>query len=144
VIAAPIASVPRHVLLTTDYLDESVPNESQVALARAIGASPVTLHDGGSPDLSLWPDGTAVMPPLVGNAPGGVTAGFVQFQSATHGMMYFREASRRYDLSQPFPYPLLPTPVPIDNPIDRVHAIVVDFLDQYAKGLTPTVRDPPL
>jgi hypothetical protein len=140
---APLSgSVAKHVFLSSAYLDESVPNVANIALGRALGLQVLELP-GATADLSLWPDAVRASGTLGDNGPGGTTAAFVQFEQATHGMMYYRKATRRYDLTQPFPYPLLPAPALIDNPIDRVHAMVIDFVKQYGDGGVPIVRDRP-
>lgn len=131
---------PCHVLQISAYLDELVPNPANLALARGIGLQPLTLSDGTAPDLTGWPEAMTATGQLMGNLPNGLTGAFIQFRPATHVLMTERTGYHQYDLSQPFPFPKLSTPVPVTNPIDRVNAIVGDFIDAASQGMTPTVK----
>ena len=134
------ADSPCHVLQLSAWHDEVVPNPANIALARGLGLTPLTLSDGVAPDVLSW----AVTPAtgmLSGNGAGGRTAAFVQFHDAIHVMMTERKGNHNYDLSKGVPpFPTLTTPVPVDNPIDRIHAIVGSFVDAALKGQVPKVQ----
>jgi hypothetical protein len=134
---------PKHVLQPSAHLDETVPNQANENLARAMGLVPVALPAGGTPDMQYWPSAPAMLQAGVsGNLTVGgkpITAAFIQFEPATHGMMDGRKGQRTVDLSQPYPYPKLPAPVPIDNPIDRVLTIYASWFTDYFAGRVPAV-----
>jgi hypothetical protein len=139
-------SAPKHVLQPSAHWDETVPNVSNVALARAMGALPVNLSGGHTVDLIQWPNA-----PVPANAPvsanltvGGkaVTAAFIQFEPATHGMFSGRSGQRRWDLTNPMLFTKI-APTRVSNPIDRLHRIYAGFLGDYFAGRVPTVLDTP-
>jgi hypothetical protein len=135
-------NAPKHVLQPSAHFDETVPNQANVQLARSLGLAPVSLGAGGSIDLSLWPAApTATAAPVSGNVTVNghtVTAAFIQFEQASHGMFTVQHGAHTADLTQPYPYPKI-TPVPLDNPIVRLHAIYERFMQDYFAGLPPTV-----
>jgi hypothetical protein len=129
-----------NVLQLSAFHDESVPNPANLAIARAMGLTPLALSDGSAPDLGGWPGAPMANGVLSANA-GTVTAAFVQFHEASHVMMTTRNAAHNYDFaSATTGFPKLATPVPIMNPIDRVNAIVGSFADSVLKGQAPTVQ----
>jgi hypothetical protein len=141
VLRAP-AERAKHVLQLSAHLDESVPNSANLALARALGLQPVDLGGGASPDLAAWP-GAAARPGPYAGGPDGVTAALLQFEPATHGMLYYQHENRHFDLSMGPPYSPLSPAQHVDNPIERVHAIAGVFLDGFYAGSSPTVADAP-
>lgn len=70
----PSAGAPQSTLLGVVLDDDTVPNVSNYTLARAFGALPIVEQE-----LRPVPGLSAVAGPLVGNFPGGVTAGLLQF-----------------------------------------------------------------
>jgi hypothetical protein len=134
------SDLPCHVLQLSAWRDELVPNPANIALARGLGLDPVQLADGVAPDLLTW-DATIKTGTVSGNGASARTAAFVQFHEATHGMIAERVGLHRYDLSSGAPpYPMLATPVPVNNPIDRINQLVGDFMDAVLKGQTPEVK----
>ncbi len=133
-------AAPKHVLQPSAHWDETVPNIANEALARAIGTLPVNLSGGATVDLAQWPQA-----PVPANAPvsanvSGVTAAFIQFEPATHGMFSNRAGQRRYDLSNPMLFTKI-APVTVKNPTDRLHRIYLGFFSDYFAGRAPTVLD---
>jgi hypothetical protein len=124
----------KSVLLLQPYGDEVVPNQAEEALARAFGATEVTLAAGSHP-LSYVKLPTAAAP-FAGAS--GLRA-VVQLAEGSHTM--FTAQQGRHVYAPPFPpFTKLPQPVPFDNPIERLHAIALDFVDSAAAG-APVVRD---
>jgi hypothetical protein len=133
---------PKHVIQASAHKDETVPNQANESLARALGLVPVTLPSQ-SPDLQYWPVApNPISSPVSGNLMVGgkaITGGFIQFEPATHGMMDSRKGQRTVDVTQPYPYPPLPQKIDIDNPTDRLLAIYASFLSDYFAGKVPSV-----
>jgi hypothetical protein len=144
VILHPIGNnAPKHVLQPTAHFDETVPNQANVHLGRAMGLEPVDLPSGGSIDLHYWP-----MPPTALNAPMSanltsagkmITAAFIQFEEASHGMFDSQNGKHTADLTQPYPYPKITPPVPIMNPTARLQQIYASFVKDFFAGMAPTV-----
>ncbi len=136
------ANAPKHVLQPSAHFDETVPNQANVQLARGMGLLPVNLPAGGTIDLSLWTQApTPMSAPVSGNvmvAGKPVTAAFIQFEEASHGMFDSQHGAHTADLTQPYPYPKTAR-AEIANPIVRLHAIYVSFMKDYFAGLVPTV-----
>ena len=134
-------NAPKHLLQPSARLDEAVPNQANVVLARAAGAQPVALGAGGVPDLQFWTKGTANAPVsgnvMVNGKP--VTAAFIQFEQASHGMFTNQKGAHTADVTKPYPYPAIVPAQPIDNPIVRLHAIYERFFGDYFAGKVPTV-----
>src|SRR5262249_33553466 len=84
-------NTPKHVIQPSAFQDEIVPNEANIALARALGLQPVTLPAGGDIDLHDWPMApTPLAAPLGGNLMldgKAWTAAFIQLEPATHSML---------------------------------------------------------
>jgi hypothetical protein len=133
---------PRHVLQPSAHLDEIVPNQANVALARALGLQPVTLPQGGDVDLQYWPDPPMPLAlPVSGNLSSSgqpITGAFFQFEPATHSMLLWPLDQRVADLTQPYPYPQIP-PVMVMNPTVRLQAIYISFFQDYFAGRVPTL-----
>jgi hypothetical protein len=136
------SNAPKHVIQPSAHFDETVPNQANVQLARGMGLQPVNLSSGGTIDLSLWTQPPAAQTaPVSGNLMVNgkpVTAAFIQFEEASHGMFNAQKGEHTADLTQPYPYPKIPT-VDIANPIVRLHAIFVSFMRDYFDGKVPTV-----
>ena len=136
------ANAPKHLLQPSAHLDEAVPNQANVELARAAGAQPVNLPSGGMVDLQFWTGGTAATAPVSGNVMvngKAVTAAFIQFEQASHGMFDSQRGAHTFDVTKPYPYPPINPAQPIMNPIVRLHAIYGSFFGDYFAGKVPTV-----
>jgi hypothetical protein len=139
------SNAPKHVLQPSAHLDETVPNISNEALAGGLGLQPVNLSNGATVDLAFWPDAPPALSAgasgnvMVGGKP--VTAAFIQFEPAVHDMLTHQTGQRLEDVTQGPPYPALPQPVPVMNPIERLQTIYVSFLTDYFAGRTPAVID---
>jgi hypothetical protein len=145
VIREPLAGcAPRHVLLWQAYLDESVPNISNEALAVAMGLQPASVTAGGTPKYAnIFPAPTVMPAPFSGNLMVGgkpYTAAIVQFQTATHGMMTYQKGQRTHDPTVR-PFAKLPMPIDVDDPIDPIHAMYGSFASDWYAGKIPTVID---
>jgi hypothetical protein len=129
-----VMDASKNVLLVQAYLDETVPNQANEALARAFGATEVTLSRGTHPL-------TQVKLPQA-NAPYAATPlrAVVQLDPAGHGMFTKQEAKRNF--APPFPpFTRLVQPITFDNPVATAHALTLDFVDGVRAG-TPIVTDP--
>jgi hypothetical protein len=125
----------KNILFLQDYLDETVPNQSEEALAKAFGATEVRV---AVPSHPL----TFVTLPSA-SAPYSATPlrAVVQLDPASHVMYTQQEGSRAW--TPPFPpFKRLATPSTFDNPVATAHALAVQFLDSVRAG-TPTVVAPP-
>ena len=135
-LALSVAADPgKSVLLLFAYLDETVPNPSNQALATGFGATEVTLSAGSQPlaDVML-PQAHA---PYVATPLRGV----VQLNPASHGM--FTSQSGQHTWTPPFPpYVKLAMPQPFDNPIVQAHALAVGYIQSFRAG-KPIVNDAP-
>jgi hypothetical protein len=135
-------NAPKHVLQPSAHLDESVPNQANVNMARAMGLQPVNLPMGGTIDLGYWPNPPApAMAPMAGNVTVGgasITAAFIQFEEASHGMLLSQHGEHTADLTKPYPYPKI-TPVPIMNPTVRLQKIYGSFMKDFFARVAPTV-----
>jgi hypothetical protein len=129
------ADPSKSVLFLFAYLDETVPNQSNQALARGWGATEVTLTAGSHP-LEQAPFPQA-------HAPYQATPlrAVVQLDPAGHGM--FTGQTGQHEFQPPFPpFVRLATPVPFDNPIVQAQALAVQFIDSFRAG-APIVNDMP-
>lgn len=128
---------PRHVVGIEVIGDEIMSNAGTIALARALGLSVVTpaLEPAGLPELAS---------PASGNVD-GQTGLLVQYAPATHG---FNWSHARGDLTfvpgfphpEADPYPRLPTPIEIAEPLYETHEQVAEILATYRAGMAPVVR----
>jgi hypothetical protein len=149
VLLAPVAgNAPKNVLQLSAHLDETVPNQANEALAGALGLQPFDLSASERPDLSYWPgapaEGALPTGPNVTGGGGAARVGaFVQFEPGTHGLLTTQIGYRRYDVTQPQPYPKLDPPHTIDNPIVRAQGIYLKFMSDYFTSGTPTVVGTP-
>ncbi len=129
---------PRNVIAIEVIGDQVLSNLGTDALAQALGLQVLVPH------LDL-PDGlTAVPSPAAGNRD-GQTAVLVQYTPATHGCNWSCErGTLKYLPTFPVegdePFPLLPVPISIAQPIYETLEQVVEILDTYQTGEAPRVR----
>jgi dienelactone hydrolase len=118
--------------------DESIPNVSTEALARGLGLQ--VLRPNVAP-----PDGMLqIESPGRGNV-AAQTGILVQYEPATHGANWNSEhGTIEYVPGYPHegsdPYPKLPAPITIDEPIYETQAQVAEILQTYFAGMLPLVR----
>lgn len=125
----------KNVLYLFAYLDETVPNQSNQALARAWGATEVPLTSG-SHALEQ------VMLPMA-HAPYAATPlrAVVQLDPAGHGMFTGQTGQHQY--MPPFPpFVKYAQAIEIMMPIVQAHALAVGFIDGFKSG-APIVNDAP-
>ena len=125
----------KNVLFLFAYLDETVPNQSNQALARAWGATEVPLTSGSHPLEH-------VMLPMA-HAPYAATPvrAVVQLDPAGHGMFTGQTGQHQY--MPPFPpFVKYPQAIEIMMPIVQAHALAVGFIDGFKSG-APIVNDAP-
>jgi hypothetical protein len=129
---------PRSVVCLEVLGDQVLSNTGTDALARGLGL------DVLAPNLAP-PDGLAsIDSPAAGNRD-GQTAILVQYSPATHGGNWSSErGTLRYLPGFPHdgdnPFPRLPAPITIANPIYDTHAQVAEILDSHHAGEPPRVR----
>jgi len=129
---------PRSVVCLEVLGDQVLANVGTDALVRELGL------DVLAPNLAP-PDGLVPMDsPAAGNRD-GQTAILVQYSPATHGANWSAERGvLRYLPGFPYtgenPFPKLPAPVTIKNPIYETHAQVAEILDSHLAGEAPRVR----
>jgi hypothetical protein len=121
---------PRNVVLIV-IGDELMPNAGN-ALATALGVHVLT------PDLDPPPGLLRVEGPVAGNLD-GQTAILVQYAPATHGYNWSAERGEvSYLPGYPFPgdepYPKLPAPITLVEPIYETHLQVGEILDTHLAG----------
>jgi len=129
------ADLKKSVLFLFAYLDETVPNQSNQALARGWGATEVQLS-AGSHALEQ------VTLPMA-HAPYQATPlrAVVQLDPASHGM--FTGQTGQHQFMPPFPpFTRYPQPIAIVSPIVQAHALALGFIDGFRSG-TPIVNDVP-
>ncbi|MCU1280337.1 MAG: Lipase-like protein, partial [bacterium] len=125
----------KNVLFLFAYADETVPNQSNQALARGWGATEVQLSAGTHP-LELVSLPTAKAPYQA-----GPVRAVVQLDPASHGM--FTSQSGEHQFMPPFPpFNRYAQPIAITTPIVQAHALALDFIDGYRNG-APVVYDVP-
>jgi dienelactone hydrolase len=125
----------KSVLFVFAYLDETVPNQSNQALARGWGATEAQLT-AGTHALEYVKLPTA-------HAPLQATPlrAVVQLDPASHGM--FTGQSGQHEFMPPFPpFVRYATPMKFDTPIVQAHALALDFIDGVRSG-APVVADVP-
>jgi hypothetical protein len=129
------ADPSKSVLFLFAYTDETVPNQSNQALARGWGASEVQLTAGTHP-LEL-----VSLPKAHAPYQASPVRAAVQFDPASHGM--FTSQSGEHQFMPPFPpFNRYAQPIPITTPIVQAHALALDFIDGYRMG-APVVTDVP-
>jgi hypothetical protein len=131
---AATADATKSVLFLNDWADELVPNQSNQALARAWGATSVSLAQRSRAlDYVTLPTATA---PLSASP----LRAIVQFDPAVHQQFTYQAGQRKF--AAPFPpFNRLGTPVDVDNPIEIAHTLALDFFDGVRAG-APVVSDP--
>ncbi|HEX6835799.1 MAG TPA: hypothetical protein VF334_04465, partial [Polyangia bacterium] len=125
----------KNVLFLFAYLDETVPNQSNQALARAWGATEVPLTSGSHPLEQ-------VMLPMA-HAPymAAPVRAVVQLDPASHGMFTGQTGQHQY--MPPFPpFTKYAQAIEIMTPIVQAHALAVGFIDGFKSG-APVVNDVP-
>ncbi len=130
------ADPAKNVLFLFAYLDETVPNQSNQALARAWGATEVPLTAGSHPLEQ-------VMLPMA-HAPYTATPvrAAVQLDPASHGMFTGQTGQHQY--MPPFPpFQKYAQAIEIMTPIVQAHALAVGFIDGFRSG-APVVVDAPV
>jgi hypothetical protein len=126
----------KSVLFLCAYADEIVPNQANQALARAFGATEVTLSGGRTRALD-W----VTLPSAPAPYQATPLRALVQLDPAGHGMYTAQNGAR--DFMPPFPpFVKYATPIPIANPIETAHGLAVDFIDGFRAG-APVVSNPP-
>lgn len=129
---------PRSIVCLEVVGDQVLSNQGTDALARGLGL------DVLAPNLAP-PDGlVSIESPAAGNRD-GQTAVLVQYAPATHGGNWSSEHGvLRYLPGFPYagdnPFPRLPAPITISNPIYDTHAQVAEILDSHHAGEAPRVR----
>ncbi|HEX8952394.1 MAG TPA: hypothetical protein VF945_11145, partial [Polyangia bacterium] len=118
---AATADPGKNVLYLFAYLDETVPNQSNQALARAWGATEVPLTAGSHPleqvKLPMAPAPYSAMP----------VRAVVQLDPAGHGM--FTGQTGQHVYMPPFPpFVKYAQPIAITMPIVQAHALAVGFI----------------
>ncbi len=127
---------PKNVMQIEVMGDEVVPNPSNEVLARALGLDllePSARAVDGLASISSVASGNRTVD---GHT---VVAALVQLNPATHGSDL---DNQRGDLSYqpgfphpgPKPFPLLATPIPVEEPIDQVQASVLRFVQTVGAG----------
>ena len=129
------ADAGKSVLFLFAYLDETVPNQSNQALARAWGATEVPLT-AGSHALEYVTLPTAHAPYMA-----SPLRAVVQLDPAGHGMFTGQTGQHQY--VPPFPpFVKLSQQVDITMPIVQAHALAVGFINGFQTG-APVVNDVP-
>jgi hypothetical protein len=124
----------KQVLFLQDYVDETVPNQAEEALARAFGATEVRLSQMSHP-LGYVTLPTA-SPPFMASPLRAV----VQLDPGSH-VMYTQQQGQR-NFAPPFPpFHRLAAPTTFANPVALVHTLALDFIDGVRAG-APVLRDP--
>lgn len=133
-----ISERQRNVLVLQARSDELIPNQATELLARAMGAAAVTLPDSTKP-LRFVEVPTVSAPYQAGS--GGSTIAVVQMAPALHTMFSSFTGESRYDPDFP-PFVVLPQPVRIDNPIELVHGLAIEFVSSLRTGGSGRVEPP--
>lgn len=133
------------VVLAADYSDEAVPNQSEEALAAALGLSwapvPGAVDGPSFVDPALVP---AADLPLSGNVEGPdgrLTEGFFEIDPGSHGMITRVHGKRTYKPGFP-PFVPLDMPETFDNPTREVQDLLAEFAESYVNGGTPEIGAP--
>jgi hypothetical protein len=129
------ADPTKNVLFLFAYTDETVPNQSNQALARGWGATEVQLTAGTHP-LEL-----VSLPTMKAPYHASPLRAVVQLDPASHGM--FTGQSGEHQFMPPFPpFNRYAQPIPITTPIVQAHTLALDFIDGFRNG-APVVNDVP-
>jgi hypothetical protein len=120
------AAPGKSLFLLEAYNDEVVANHATESLAAAWSARQVSLS--GSPPTRVVPLARAA-PPYAGNP----LRALVQLAPACHTTFTIQEDTRGYADGSP-PFVALPAPMTVDNPIETVHRLALDFMDAYRRG----------
>jgi pimeloyl-ACP methyl ester carboxylesterase len=128
----------RHVVLIEAIGDEIMPNHATEALARAFGAHVL------KPNVQVPSGMLQIESPGAGNL-NDQTAILVQYAPATHGYNWSAEKGEvEYQPGYPFagdvPYPKLPEPITIQEPIYETLEQVTEVLATHFARETPRVR----
>jgi len=128
----------RSVVLIQALLDETMPAASTYALARNFGLAVL------QPDLDPPSDFTQMPSPATGNVI-GQTGILVQYEPATHGYNWSAlHGELKYQPGGPqpgdTPWPKLPTPITITEPIYDTQAQVAQILLTHVAGQLPVVQ----
>jgi hypothetical protein len=128
----------RHVVALEVLNDETMPNVSTEALARAFGQHVLR------PNLDAPSGLLQIESPGSGNV-NAQTAILVEYEPATHGRNWrAQQGTIEFQPGYPFPgdepFPRLATPITIDEPIYETHAQIAEILSTYFDGLAPRVR----
>jgi pimeloyl-ACP methyl ester carboxylesterase len=128
----------RHVVLIEAMGDEIMPNRATEALARAFGAQIL------KPNVQVPSGMLQIESPGAGNV-NDQTAILVQYEPATHGYNWSAESGElEYQPGYPFvgdvPYPKLPAPIKIKEPIYETLEQVNEVLATYFAHQAPRVR----
>lgn len=134
----PAAGKPKSLLMLHAYSDEALPNQAGDALAALTGATAALIPDR-TRALRFVDLPTAPLP--IHRNRDGATVVVASFDPATH-IMFTRFADER-KLEPGFP-PVreLAEPQPVDNPIELLHDITVEFARSFRLDGVPTVRLP--
>jgi hypothetical protein len=128
---------PRHVVCLEVMNDEVVPNIATEALARAYGLHVL------QPNLIVPPGIQQVVSPAAANV-ATQTAVLVQYEPATHSANWGAERGE-IDYLPGFPhdgddpFPKLPSPIFVDEPLYETHEQVAEILATYFAGMAPRV-----
>jgi pimeloyl-ACP methyl ester carboxylesterase len=128
----------RHIICIEAIADEIMPNIATEALSRSFGLQIL------KPNLSV-PDGMLqIESPAIANV-NNQTAVLVQYSPATHGYNWSAQrGDRTYMPGYPFdgddPFPKLPMPITIDEPIYQTLDQVTTALASYFAGQSPRVK----
>src|SRR5262249_30071547 len=100
------------------------------ALAVAWSAKQVMLPSGSPPTRVVKLDQV--------DAPAQLARALVQLDPACHAMYTRQDDQRKYADGFP-PFVKLDMPIPVDNPIERAHALALVFIDSYRQDGVGTV-----
>jgi hypothetical protein len=129
------ADPAKNVLFLFAYLDETVPNQSNQALARGWGATEVPLT-AGSHALEQ-----VTLPMASAPYSASPLRAAVQLDPAGHGMFTGQTGQHQY--RPPFPpFTKYDQPIAIVQPIVQAHALALGFIDGFRSG-APVVNDAP-
>ena len=128
---------PRNVIAIEAVTDEIMPGASTAALARALGLGVLEL------DLDP-PSGLPLVPSAASGNVDGQTGVLVQYEPATHGYNWSAlHGQLDYMPGVPLPgadpFPKLPQPITITEPIYETQAQVATILQTYFAGGAPVV-----
>jgi hypothetical protein len=128
------ASPDKIVLFLEAFNDEVVPNHAAESLAAAWAATQVMVT--GSPPTRVVPLPEA--PPPYAGTP---LRALVQLAPACHSMFTTQVDTRIFEDGGP-PFVARPAPLQVENPVERAHALALDFMDSFRQGVA-SVRDTP-